>query len=105
MNETHILKIAAELSLKPLQVAAATRLLTDGATVPFIARYRKEAIGLLDEVAVTRIRDRLGQLEELDQRREAILKSLEERHLLTDALRASILAAEARPAPYRRARV
>ena len=94
MNETHILKIAAELSLKPFQVAAATRLLTDGATVPFIARYRKEATGLLDEVAVTRIRDRLGQLEELDQRREAILKSLEERNLLTDPLRASILAAE-----------
>ena len=49
MNETHIFKIAAELSLKPLQVASTTRLLTDGATVPFIARYRKELTFELDE--------------------------------------------------------
>ncbi|HSB69426.1 MAG TPA: Tex family protein [Candidatus Methylomirabilis sp.] len=94
MNESHVGKIAGELKLSSLQVAATTRLLLEGATVPFIARYRKEATGLLDEVAITTIRDRLAQLEELDRRREAILKSLEERNLLTDELKASIQAAE-----------
>lgn len=94
MNEPYTGKIAAELSVTPSQVAATTRLLEEGATVPFIARYRKEATGLLDEVAITTIRDRLAQLEELDRRREAILKSLEERNLLTDELKASIHAAE-----------
>ncbi|MCG8511275.1 MAG: RNA-binding transcriptional accessory protein, partial [Rhodospirillales bacterium] len=64
------------------------------ATVPFISRYRKEATGSLDEVAITAIRDRLIQLEELDKRREAILKSLEERDLLTDELKEQIEAAE-----------
>lgn len=62
--------------------------------MPFIARYRKEATGSLDEVAVTNIRDRLEQLAELDKRREAILKSLEERDLLTDELKEAIEAAE-----------
>jgi uncharacterized protein len=94
MNESHILKVSGELTLRPVQVAAAARLLEDGATVPFIARYRKEATGLLDEVAVTSIRDRLAQLEELDRRREAILKSLEERNLLSDELQASIQASD-----------
>ncbi|HSB81538.1 MAG TPA: Tex family protein [Candidatus Methylomirabilis sp.] len=94
MNELHVGKISAELNLKPMQVAATTRLLEEGATIPFIARYRKEATGLLDEVAITSIRDRLAQLEELDSRREAILKSLEERNLLTDGLKAAIQAAE-----------
>ena len=64
-----------------------------GATVPFISRYRKEATGSLDEVAVTAIRDRLAQLAELDKRREAILKSLAERELLTDELQGKIAAA------------
>ena len=94
MNDLHVAKISAELNLKPMQVAATTRLLEEGATIPFIARYRKEATGLLDEVAITSIRDRLAQLEELDRRRDAILKSLEERNLLTDELKASILAAD-----------
>jgi uncharacterized protein len=79
MNETHIPKIAQELSLTPKQVQATADLLNEGATVPFIARYRKEATGSLDEVAITVVRDRLSQLMELDKRREAILKSLEER--------------------------
>ncbi len=94
MNDTHIQKISGELNLRSNQVAAAARLLEEGATIPFIARYRKEATGLLDEVAVTTIRDRLAQLEELDRRREAILKSLEERNLLTDELKTAIGAAE-----------
>ena len=68
--------------------------MNEGATVPFIARYRKEATGSLDEVAVTAVRDRMAQLLELDKRREAILKSLEERGQLTDELKEKILAAE-----------
>src|SRR5512138_3701913 len=93
MNETHIGKIASELKIAPRQVAATARLLAEGGTVPFISRYRKEATGSLDEVAITAIRDRLAQLAELDKRREAILKSLAERELLTDELRGKIDAA------------
>jgi uncharacterized protein len=94
MNENHILKVAGELSLAAKQVKATALLLEDGGTVPFISRYRKEATGSLDEVMITSIRDRLEQLEELDKRREAILKSLEERGLLTDELKEKIEAAE-----------
>ena len=94
MKETHISKIAEELNLDRAQVAATGALLEDGSTVPFIARYRKEATGSLDEVAITAIRDRVEQLEELDKRREAILASLIERDLLTDELRDAVLHAE-----------
>ena len=94
MNDQHVGRIAQELSLKPQQVRAAANLLDEGGTVPFIARYRKEATGMLDEVAVTAIRDRLGQLHERDERRAAILKSLEERKLLTDELRGKVDAAD-----------
>jgi uncharacterized protein len=94
MIETHISKISQELSLFPKQVQAAADLLNEGATIPFISRYRKEATGSLDEVAITAIRDRLNQLMELDNRREAILKSLEERGQLTDELKEKILLAE-----------
>ena len=90
MNEVHILKIAGELKVQPRQVLATARLFAEGATVPFIARYRKEATGSLDEVAVTSIRERLLGLAELDQRRETILKSLAERNLLSDALKAAV---------------
>jgi uncharacterized protein len=82
--------IAGELKIKTYQVTAAIDLLDQDATVPFIARYRKEATGSLDEVAITFIRDRLHQLRELDKRRVAILKSLEERELLTDELKLKI---------------
>jgi uncharacterized protein len=94
LNQAHIAKISAELSLRANQVEAAAELLDGGATVPFIARYRKEATGSLDEVAVMAIRDRLGQLKELDDRRESIIKSLEERELLTDELKEQIMQAE-----------
>ena len=94
MNESYVGKIAEELTLKPFQVRATAELLDEGGTVPFIARYRKEATGSLDEVAITAIRDRLAQLAELDQRREAIVKSLRERNLLTDELKARVDAAE-----------
>ena len=94
MNEKHIVKIAQELNVRLDQVSATAELLAQEATVPFIARYRKEATGSLDEVAITAIRDRLAQMEELDKRRESILKSLEERELLTEELEEKILAAE-----------
>ncbi|MGD8372699.1 MAG: Tex family protein [Syntrophobacterales bacterium] len=94
MKEKRIAKIAEELELKPQQVLATAALLDQGATVPFVARYRKEATDSLDEVAIATIRDRLHQLRELDKRREAILKSLHERELLTDELKDKILAAE-----------
>ncbi len=87
-------RIATELGIKIEQVSAVAELLADGCTVPFIARYRKEATDSLDEVGITAIRDRLEQLAELNKRREAILKSLEERELLTDHLRETIMAAE-----------
>ncbi|RJR32772.1 MAG: RNA-binding transcriptional accessory protein [Desulfobacteraceae bacterium] len=94
MMEQHFDKVAGELQVRTHQVAATARLIEEGCTVPFIARYRKEATGSLDEVAITSIRDRLAQLEELERRRESILKSLEERELLTDELKEKIIAAE-----------
>src|SRR5512138_1710035 len=94
MKEAYFEKIARELKLQPRQVAATGSLLAEGATVPFIARYRKEATGSLDEVAIGSIRERLLGLVDLDQRRESILKSLEERSLLTDALKTAIAQAE-----------
>jgi protein Tex len=90
INLAHVEQIAAELKVRAIQVAATAKLIADGATVPFIARYRKEATGELDEVAITAIRDRLEQLAALDDRRASILKSLEERNLLTDELKAKI---------------
>ena len=86
----HLARLAGELNLRPGQVRAAAALLDEGATVPFIARYRKEATGTLDEVAVEAIREGLERLRELDKRREAIRASLEERGLLTEELRAQI---------------
>ncbi|HEY2586167.1 MAG TPA: Tex-like N-terminal domain-containing protein, partial [Tepidisphaeraceae bacterium] len=94
MNESHVAKAANELSLREAQVKATAALLEEGGTVPFIARYRKEATGSLDEVAITAIRDRLAQLGELDQRRESILKSLDERKLLTDELKSKLAGAQ-----------
>jgi uncharacterized protein len=93
MATSHIEKISSELDLRNSQVDAVAVLLEEGATVPFIARYRKEATGSLDEVMVTAIRDRLQQLKELDQRRESILKSLEEQGHITDELKESVMAA------------
>ncbi len=93
MEISHIKKISSELNLKNSQVDAVAVLLEDGATVPFIARYRKEATGSLDEVMVTSIRDRLQQLRDLDQRRVSILKSLEDQGHLSDELKESVMAA------------
>jgi protein Tex len=86
--------VATELGVREQQVEATINLLDEGATIPFISRYRKEATGTLDEVQVGAIRDRITQLRELDKRREAILKSLEEMGKLTDELKQKIDAAE-----------
>src|ERR1700710_150737 len=87
-------KIAQELSVGSKQVSATIALLDEGATVPFISRYRKEATGSLDEVQVAAIRDRVQQLRDLDKRREAILNSLTEMGKLTPELEKQINAAE-----------
>lgn len=94
MQAVHVTKISRELELQNDQVKAVALLLEDGATVPFIARYRKEMTASLDEVAITMIRDRLAQLAELDKRRAAILKSLQQHGHLTDELSAKVFAAE-----------
>lgn len=91
---SHYKKIAAELSITEKQVNATVNLLDEGATVPFISRYRKEATGTLDEVEVAAIRDRIQQLRDLDKRREAILKSLTDMGKLTDELAKAINEAE-----------
>jgi uncharacterized protein len=90
----HYKKLAVEFSVAEKQVIATVALLDEGATVPFISRYRKELTGSLDEVQVAGIRDRIQQLRELDKRREAILNSLTEMGKLTPELEKQIKAAE-----------
>ena len=87
---THHKIIAAELKIAEKQVTATVSLLDEGATVPFISRYRKELTGSLDEVEVASIRDRVLQLRDLDKRREAILKSMNELGKLTPELEQQI---------------
>ncbi|MFO1285929.1 MAG: Tex family protein [Rubrivivax sp.] len=86
-------QIAAELQVRPSQVQAAVALLDGGATVPFIARYRKEATEGLDDAQLRTLEVRLAYLRELEERRGAVLKSIEEQGKLTPALRAAVLAA------------
>jgi uncharacterized protein len=85
--------IARETGISLSSVTATSKLIADGATVPFISRYRKEQTGSLDEVQITTIRDRMLQLAELDSRRGAVMKSLDERNLLTDELKKKLNAA------------
>ncbi|MDD4214980.1 MAG: Tex-like N-terminal domain-containing protein, partial [Bacteroidales bacterium] len=86
--------IAKELGLKARQVENTIYLLTNGATIPFIARYRKELTGMLDEVEITKIRDRLHQLTELDKRRVFINETITEQGKMTDELEVKISAAQ-----------
>lgn len=86
--------IAQELQARIEQVDSAIRLLDDGATVPFIARYRKEVTGGLDDTQLRMLEQRLGYLRELEDRRQSILSSIEEQGKLSPALRADILAAD-----------
>ncbi|MFZ5546350.1 MAG: Tex family protein [Pseudomonadota bacterium] len=85
-----LLQLAAELKVRPAQVNAAVELLDGGATVPFIARYRKEATDGLDDAQLRELESRLGYLRELEERRAAVLKSIEEQGKLTPELRAAI---------------
>ena len=107
MSTQYAETISTELNLQSQQVISTIALLDEGGTVPFIARYRKEATGLLDEVAIMQIRDRLEQLRELDKRRETILKSLEDQEVLSEELREKVSAAQSLSAlediylPYR----
>ena len=85
-------QLAQELSLPAPRVAAVVNLLAEGNTVPFIARYRKEATGGMDEVQIRAIEERRAYLLEMEERRQAILSSIEEQGKMTEALRAKILA-------------
>ncbi len=86
-------QLAAEIQIRPEQVKAAVELLDGGATVPFIARYRKEVTGGLDDVQLRELEYRLGYLRELEERREAVIKSIQEQGKLTPELLAALLAA------------
>ncbi|MFZ5547916.1 MAG: Tex family protein [Pseudomonadota bacterium] len=88
--EKILLQIAAELKVRPAQVNTAVELLDGGATVPFIARYRKEATDGLDDTQLRELESRLGYLRELEERRAAVLKSIDEQGKLTAELRAAI---------------
>jgi protein Tex len=107
MSSTLSARIAAELGLAAAQVEAALALFADGATIPFVARYRKEATAGLDEVQLRDVQERAAYLHELEDRRAAILRSIEEQGRLDDALRARIVAADTKQAledlylPYR----
>ncbi|MFL6617391.1 MAG: Tex family protein [Povalibacter sp.] len=100
-------RIAAELAVKPAQVIATVALIDEGATVPFIARYRKEVTGGLDDTQLRTLSERLIYLRELEERRTTILKSIEEQQKLTPELKASIESADSKQrledlyAPYK----
>ena len=89
-------RIAEELGVREAQVAAAVALLDGGSTVPFIARYRKEATGGLDDAQLRTLEERLGYLRELEERRAAILTSIRDQGKLDSALEAAINAADSK---------
>ena len=107
MTESHCTLIAKQAGISLQQVEAVQSLLEGGATIPFIARYRKEKTGSLDEVVIGNIRDGLERLAALDARRQAIMESLAEQKVLTDELRAAVEGADSLTAlediylPYR----
>ncbi|PTS78310.1 RNA-binding transcriptional accessory protein, partial [Aeromonas sp. HMWF036] len=86
MMQTIERQIAGELNARPEQVQAAVRLLDEGSTVPFIARYRKEVTGGLDDSQLRTLESRLGYLRELEDRRQVIIRSIEEQGKLTPEL-------------------
>src|SRR6188768_2167593 len=91
---THEIIVSKELAISEKQVQTTIGLLDEGATVPFISRYRKEMTGSMDEVMITTIRDRIEQLGELDKRRESIISSIEKQGKLTPDLMSAIVSAE-----------
>ena len=90
MNEKYIKLIAEKLGVREIQVKNTAFLFSQGATVPFISRYRKEQTGLLNEVQVAQIKDEIKKYEELDKRRESIIESIEGQGKMTDELRAKL---------------
>ncbi len=94
MSTSHEFIVSQELSLSEKQVNSTLALLDEGATIPFIARYRKEVTGSLDEVQIAAIRDRIQQLRDLDKRKEAVLKSISDQGKLTPALEEQVKTAE-----------
>ena len=93
-NELIISKIAQDLGVKVWQVSAAVELIDSGCTIPFIARYRKEATGALDDETLRALDDRLKYLRNLEDRKQTVLSSIEEQGKLTEELKARIMAAE-----------
>ncbi len=110
MPEPLITRLAREVNVLPAQVEAAVRLLDEGATVPFIARYRKEATQGLDDAQLRLLAERLDDLRELDRRRESVIEAIRAQGKLTDALARALDAAETRQkiedlyAPYKQKR-
>ncbi len=98
LSQDIVARVATELSLAPQQVRATLALFAEGATLPFVARYRKEMTGDLDEVQLRDVRDRAEYLHELEDRRAAIMKSVDEQGKLDDVLRASFLRADTKQA-------
>jgi uncharacterized protein len=98
LSQSLLARLSQELALAPRQVAATLALFDEGNTLPFIARYRKEATGGLDEVQLRDVRDRALYLREMEERRTAILKSVEEQGKLDDGLKAKLLAADTKQA-------
>jgi uncharacterized protein len=93
-----VARVATELSLNPQQVQRTLALFAEGATLPFVARYRKEMTGGLDEVQLRNVRERAEYLQEMEDRRAAIIKSIDEQGKLDDALKAAIMAADTKQA-------
>ncbi|MCM5704889.1 Tex family protein [Larsenimonas salina] len=110
MDRNVATRVAQELNVQPKQVAAAMALLDDGATVPFVARYRKEATGGLDDGQLRTLEERVRYLRELDERRDSVLASIDEQGKLDDALRRAIVDADTKQRledlylPYRKKR-
>ncbi|MFW5706053.1 MAG: Tex-like N-terminal domain-containing protein, partial [Bacteroidota bacterium] len=94
MNEKHVSILSKELGISAKQIKSVILLFDQGATIPFVARYRKEVTGGLDEEQLTNIRDRKEKLEEIDKRRESILHSMRENEQLTPELEKQLLEAQ-----------
>ena len=90
MNKAHVSILSKELQISEKQIAGTIQLLEEGATIPFISRYRKEITGSLDEVQIANISTRMNQLVELEKRRETVLHTIEEQGKLTPELRKKI---------------
>lgn len=92
MNEVVINELGAELSIKKEQIEAVLKLLGEGSTIPFIARYRKEATGALDENQIAKIEEKYAYYNNLMERKEQVIRLIDEKGMLTEEIKANILA-------------